>query len=93
MATIKRFEDLEVWQKAKVLAAKIYQLNFVEPILDRLQNERTKPKDRVVRLSTILQRDLKEAVDSITTEKFDELNFSTDEITRMIKSYILLKQK
>ncbi len=32
MATIQRFEDLEVWKKARVLAAKIYQLTFVQPI-------------------------------------------------------------
>lgn len=32
MATLQRFEDLEVWQKARGLAAWIYQLTFIEPI-------------------------------------------------------------
>jgi four helix bundle protein len=32
MATIQRFEDLEVWQKARILASKVYQLTFIEPI-------------------------------------------------------------
>ena len=32
MATIKRFEDLEVWQLARELSKKIYALTFTEPI-------------------------------------------------------------
>ena len=32
MATIEKFEDLEVWQKARVLAKKIYGLTNVEPL-------------------------------------------------------------
>ncbi len=32
MATIQRFEDLEVWQKASVLASKVYAITFIEPI-------------------------------------------------------------
>ena len=33
MATIKRFEDLEIWQKARVLAKDVYELTFIDPIL------------------------------------------------------------
>ncbi|HRH49845.1 MAG TPA: four helix bundle protein [Panacibacter sp.] len=33
MATIQRFEDLEIWQKARVLAEKIYELTFKDPLL------------------------------------------------------------
>ena len=32
MATISKFEDLEVWQLARNLAKKIYLLTFAEPI-------------------------------------------------------------
>ena len=32
MATIQKFEDLKVWQKARELAQKIYPLTFIEPI-------------------------------------------------------------
>lgn len=32
MATVQRFEDLEVWKKARVLASKVYELTFIEPI-------------------------------------------------------------
>jgi four helix bundle protein len=32
MATIQRFEDLEIWKKACVLSDKIYPLTFKEPI-------------------------------------------------------------
>ncbi|MEP6512874.1 MAG: four helix bundle protein [Parafilimonas sp.] len=32
MATIKSFEELEIWKKARILAKKIYQLTFKEPI-------------------------------------------------------------
>jgi len=32
MATIQKFEDLKVWQKARELSQKIYPLTFVEPI-------------------------------------------------------------
>jgi len=33
MATIQRFEDLEIWQKARVLAHEVYELTFIDPIL------------------------------------------------------------
>jgi four helix bundle protein len=32
MATIQKFEDLEVWKKARILSSKIYPLTFKEPI-------------------------------------------------------------
>jgi len=32
MATIIRFEDLDVWKKARVLSSKIYTLTFQEPL-------------------------------------------------------------
>ncbi len=32
MATIQKFEDLKVWQKARLLSTNIYPLTFLEPI-------------------------------------------------------------
>jgi four helix bundle protein len=32
MATVQKFEDLQVWQKARLLSQKIYPLTFIEPI-------------------------------------------------------------
>ena len=32
MATITRFEDLEIWQLARELSKEVYDLTFVEPI-------------------------------------------------------------
>ena len=32
MATMQKFEDLKVWQKARELSQKIYPLTFIEPI-------------------------------------------------------------
>lgn len=32
MATIQKFEDLQIWQEARVLSNKIYPLTFTEPI-------------------------------------------------------------
>ena len=32
MATVQKFEDLKVWQKARELSQKIYPLTFLEPI-------------------------------------------------------------
>lgn len=32
MATIQKFEDLEVWKKARILSGKVYPLTFKEPI-------------------------------------------------------------
>jgi len=37
MATIQKFEDLEVWQKARILANKIYELTFIKPIADNFR--------------------------------------------------------
>lgn len=33
MATIQKFEDLEIWQKARLLNKKVYPLTFKEPIV------------------------------------------------------------
>ena len=32
MATVQKFEDLKVWQKARLLSKNIYPLTFEEPI-------------------------------------------------------------
>jgi four helix bundle protein len=32
MATIQRFEDLEIWKKSRILSDKIYPLTFKEPL-------------------------------------------------------------
>jgi four helix bundle protein len=32
MATVQKFEDLKVWQKARELSQKVYPLTFIEPI-------------------------------------------------------------
>ncbi len=34
MATIQKFEDLEIWKKARMLSNKIYPLTFIKPISD-----------------------------------------------------------
>ena len=42
MATIQKFEDLEIWQKARLLSQKIYPLTFIKPI-----NEDFRYKDQI----------------------------------------------
>ncbi|HUC81148.1 MAG TPA: four helix bundle protein [Flavisolibacter sp.] len=32
MSTIQRFEDLEIWQLARDLARKVYEVTFLEPV-------------------------------------------------------------
>lgn len=32
MATIQKFEDLEIWKKSRILSDKVYPLTFIEPI-------------------------------------------------------------
>jgi four helix bundle protein len=32
MATIQRFEDLEIWKKSRTLSNKVYPLTFIDPI-------------------------------------------------------------
>ena len=32
MATIQRFEDLEIWKKSRILSDRVYPLTFKEPI-------------------------------------------------------------
>src|SRR5437763_4340444 len=41
MATIKRFEDLGIWQKARLLSQKTYPLTFIKPLCEdfRYQNQ------------------------------------------------------
>ena len=34
MATIQKFEDLEIWKKARLLSQRIYPLTFIKPISD-----------------------------------------------------------
>lgn len=34
MATIQRFEDLEIWRKTRILCQKIYPLTFIKPIAE-----------------------------------------------------------
>lgn len=34
MATIQKFEDLEIWRKARLLCEKIYPLTFIKPIAE-----------------------------------------------------------
>lgn len=33
MSTIQRFEDLVIWQKARLLSARVYSLTFITPVL------------------------------------------------------------
>ncbi len=39
MATIQRFEDLEIWQKARLLSQKTYPLTFITPIKEDFRNK------------------------------------------------------
>lgn len=32
MATIQKFEELEIWKKARILSTKVYPLTFKEPV-------------------------------------------------------------
>ena len=34
MATIQKFEDLEIWKKARLLCEKVYPLTFTKPIAE-----------------------------------------------------------
>ena len=34
MATIQRFEDLEIWKLSRILSNRIYPLTFIQPICD-----------------------------------------------------------
>ncbi len=42
MATIQRFEDLEIWQKARLLSQKTYPITFIKPV-----NEDFRYKDQI----------------------------------------------
>jgi hypothetical protein len=41
MATIQKFEDLEVWQKARILSVEVLHLNIQGTSFIRLQVERS----------------------------------------------------
>ena len=32
MATVQKFEDLSIWQKARIISKKVYQLTFTPPL-------------------------------------------------------------
>lgn len=34
MPAIQRFEDLDMWQKVRIVSSKMYKLTFIKPICD-----------------------------------------------------------
>jgi four helix bundle protein len=115
MSTIKRFEDLNMWQKSKILCHNIYEIIHEEKfskdyklkeqingssgsIMDNI----AEGFDRNSRLEFIYflgiakgssgetKSQLYRALDRkyICQEKFDELYFLVDEISKMISAFI-----
>jgi len=62
MATIQRFEDLEIWQKARVLANEVYELTFKDPIL-HYYRIRDRMGAQLEASWTISQKDLNDQAD------------------------------
>lgn len=115
MATIQRFEDLEIWQKARVLSQEVYELTFQDPILhdyrmrDQMRGavggimdniaegfERSSRNEFINSLGISkgetgeLKSQLYRALDVkyIDQKTFDYLYSKSDEITKMITSFI-----
>ncbi len=115
MGTVKQFEDLQVWQKARTLASKIYELTSKEPISkdfrlrDQMRGSAGSIMDNIAegfgrasRLEFInalsisqgeaneLKSQLYRASDAkyITEEIFRELYSETNEVSKMIASFI-----
>ena len=115
MATVKKFEELEVWQKARIVAKKIYDLTSKEPLSKdfRLKDQMrgsagsimdniAEGFDRASRLEFVnslgiakgetgeLKSQLYRCLDAgyIYNDLFTELYNCTDEVARMISSFI-----
>jgi four helix bundle protein len=120
MATILRFEDLEMWKKARILCSRIYSLTFIEPICNdiRLKNQLRGSSGSVMdNIAEGFERGSRlEFINSLTISKgengelksqlyrcldnryisavvFDELYGLSDEITKMITSFIAYLNK
>ncbi len=115
MATITKFEDFEVWKKARILASKTYALSFQEPLSKdfRLKDQMRGSSgsimdniaegfDRGSRVEFInslgiakgetgeLKSQLYRCLDATYFSQgiFDQLYQETDEVARMIASFI-----
>lgn len=115
MATIQRFEDLAIWQKARGLAQEVYELTFKDPILsdyrmrDQMRGavggimdniaegfERSSRNEFINSLGIAkgeigeVKSQLYRALDVkyIDQKTFDYLYSKSDEITKMITSFI-----
>ncbi len=115
MATITKFEDLDIWKKARILASKIYALTFQEPLSkdfrlkDQMRGSSGSVMDNVAegfdrgsRLEFInslgiakgetgeLKSQLYRCLDAsyISQDILNQLYQDTDEVARMIASFI-----
>ena len=115
MATIQKFEDLEIWQKARLLSQKTYPLTFILPIKDDFRykdqvrgsvgsimdniaegfergsklefiNSLTIAKGEVGEYKSQLYRGLDN--NYLTKEWFNDLYALSDELTKMITSFV-----
>jgi four helix bundle protein len=115
MATIQKFEDLEIWQKARLLSQKTYPLTFIIPIKDDFRykdqvrgsvgsimdniaegfergsklefiNSLTIAKGEVGEYKSQLYRGLDN--NYLTKEWFNDLYALSDELTKMITSFV-----
>jgi len=99
MATLQKFEDLKLWQKARDLSQNIYPLTFVEPICsdyrfkDQLRGSRGSIMDNI---AEGFERGSKLAfINSLTISKGEagelksqQLFHLADEVTKMITGLI-----
>ena len=114
MPTIKRFEDLEMWKKSRVLCSEIYEIinsdKFSKDykLKDQINGSSGSVMDNIAegfdrgsRLEFLnflsfakgsageVKSQLYRALDRnyVAVEKFDELYFLTEEISKMINSF------
>lgn len=73
MPTIQKFEDLEIWKKARILSSKIYPLTFKEPICNdfRIKDQMRGSVGSIMdNIAEGFERDGKlEFINSLTTSK------------------------
>ena len=96
MSTVQKFEDLEIWQLARRLSQKIYQLIICEPFASdfRLKDQMRRSSDAIMdNIAEGFERESRlEFINSLTTVK-GEIGELKSQLYRALDNHYLHQEK